>query len=280
MMSGDADDLTRKHSQTSLAAFHHAFYVKRSVGARRLKYGIYLALIFSQALWGFIVPIRNVALLVYPTYLREGLSIQQRDYIGRRPQETVVYQGHEVLDLMNRTLQVALDNPATFRSFIAARGFVFDSVAPALSTAEYETIADFTTLVVQATMFPPSQFLPREEFYYYADKTQPNGLGNVTYVCREQNRTLQGQRCVNKDGEVCGFYNGEVVANMTFVNFTESYIGAGIPVEMNSFALNQVVFDTFTHLHALFKSGTWQGYLTTMAVNRPSYSFGGPTTRQ
>ncbi|KAJ0412488.1 hypothetical protein ATCC90586_006855 [Pythium insidiosum] len=86
---------------------------------------------------------------------------------------------------------------------------------------------------------------------------------------------MHGQRCVNKDGEVCGFYNGEVVANMTFVNLTETFENAGIPLEMNSFALNQVVFDVFTHIHALFKSGTWQGYVAAVAGRHPSYTFGG-----
>ncbi|DAZ99476.1 TPA: hypothetical protein N0F65_001661 [Lagenidium giganteum] len=158
------------------------------------------AIVIAQALWAFIVPIKNVVLLPFPSLIDGSIDVHHLpSYGGINTSATPdIYTATQVLSLLDQVLNITLVNDLV-RSKLEQKGdFVIDDLAPALTPEQHHILGVYYGLVLQSSEVFAGTLTPRTETVWLSDTGT-----EVTITCAPEDTFLQGMRCTNSDGTLC-----------------------------------------------------------------------------
>ncbi|KAF0684708.1 hypothetical protein As57867_023259, partial [Aphanomyces stellatus] len=114
-----------------------------------------------QVIWALVIPIKNVAIISFPSFRNDELSTFTEPYTGFNASVNVTYTGPQVQALLQKVLTISLDNPQVRAIFEHASDFAIDQLGQVLSPEDHATFAQYYSLVIQTSEFPGGVFTPR-----------------------------------------------------------------------------------------------------------------------
>ncbi|DAZ93110.1 TPA: hypothetical protein N0F65_006862 [Lagenidium giganteum] len=187
------DDAVAQRNKTDARAL--------SPWARRTR-AVTVVLVVVQTLWAVVIPIKNVAVMPYPTLADDGDSTTPGPYMRNTTlNATRTITGREVYRILNDVVNLSL-NKSQLRVFFEKKGdFAFDEAGALLTPEEHRVFAEFYAMLSQASEFPAGGFVRREQKMRVvrSDDSQPR---DFTLRCSRCD-ALQGMRCQNASGAIC-----------------------------------------------------------------------------
>ncbi|GLD94579.1 hypothetical protein PINS_up003190 [Pythium insidiosum] len=262
----------------------------------RSLHGVALLVVALQALWAVIVPLKNIASVVYPTVRPDGAHMQTLPYLstgddvegvdgsqvgsrvfrGLGVDDPAVVKGADVVPLLSDVLDVVLSNDHV-RYELQERGmFEIEAVLKLLDLDGFATVAQYYALVHQSAEFPGARFTPRAfgaadavsvllQDTSLAAETAPRDIP-IELQCSASHATLGATTCVGKHGLPCSERDPEEERTYSDVELVvENERGTGL---QNSVALLYVVEFFHAAVSAVLATQDWAAALEDLAFNQ------------
>ncbi|GLE08824.1 hypothetical protein PINS_up020248 [Pythium insidiosum] len=258
----------------------------------RSLHGVALLVVALQALWAVIVPLKNIASVVYPTVRPDGARMQTLPYLstgdgvdgvdggrvfrGLGVDDPAVVKGADVVPLLSDVLDVVLSNDHV-RYELQERGtFEIEAVLKLLDLDGFATVAQYYALVHQSAEFPGARFTPRAfgaadavsvllQDTSLAAETAPRDIP-IELQCSASHATLGATTCVGKHGLPCSERDPEEERTYSDVELVvENERGTGL---QNSVALLYVVEFFHAAVSAVLATQDWAAALEDLAFNQ------------
>lgn len=128
--------------------------------------------ILLHALYAIFVPIKNVIVIPFPKLVGDGVTILDASYEGVPADRTLpTFTGQEIVNILNRMLDITYGNDLYFQKLVKAGGFYLDQLLSIVNAEEFATIAQYISLVNQKAEFPSGRFLQRSETVVFKNHT-------------------------------------------------------------------------------------------------------------
>ncbi|DAZ97465.1 TPA: hypothetical protein N0F65_009948 [Lagenidium giganteum] len=176
----------------------------------------------TDASWACVIPLKNIALIFYPTTRADAIESVSATYGYRRasPPGTVTssapaeFPGSSITPLLKSVLDVALSHDIVRIHLEQAATFDVDATYKFLWFNEFDTIAQYYDLVFQSAEFPGGTFTKRElsssdtVVLLLRDSSGASGGAGpmeipITLACGAGNSFLTATRCLGADGLPC-----------------------------------------------------------------------------
>lgn len=230
-----------------------------------------------QAAWAVVIPLKNIATVVYPTTRPDALVTQVESYVYDDTTEAQV-RGTDIVPLLRNVLDVVLSNDFVRNQLEAGGSFDLDSIYKMLSLTEFASISKYYALVLQVTQFPGGAFTPRP----FPSTTSPESVSillrdssdtstdirdiAINLACLEANAFLSASKCTSGDGLPCP--NEYVQQNETRVysdvDLKSLSIGSGLE---NNVGLMFVIEFFQQTMDAVFATQDWYDALQDLSYN-------------
>lgn len=230
-----------------------------------------------QAAWAVVIPLKNIATVVYPTTRPDALITQVKPYVYSDTTEALV-QGTDIVPLLQNVLDIVLSNDFVRKQLEAGGSFDIDSIYQMLSLAEFASISKYYALVLQVTQFPGGTFTPRPFSSTISSQSVSILLRDssntsteirdiaINLACLESKAFLSAAKCTSSDGLPCP--NEYVQQNETreYSDIDLKSIGTGSGLENNVGLMFVIEFFQQT-MDAVFATQDWYDALQDLSYN-------------
>lgn len=170
-----------------------------------------LCVVFIQALWAVLVPIKNIATVYYPSTRSDSTRTSALPYEYEHEQPSV-FPGSDLVPLFNKVLDITLSNYAVRSELEASGTFDIDRIYSLIALDEFAVMSQYYALVLQSSEFPGATFTSRE-FSSANEKLSillrrsagDHDMGDIQIdlACAKENSFMKATKCTGSDGYPC-----------------------------------------------------------------------------
>ncbi|KAJ0403856.1 hypothetical protein P43SY_004829 [Pythium insidiosum] len=245
-----------------------------------------LLVVALQALWAVIVPLKNIASVVYPTVRPDGSRMQTLPYLWSDPDvgasfavdEPLVVRGSDVVPLLKDVLDVVLSSDHVRYELTERGAFEIEAVLKLLDLDGFAVVSRYYALVHQSAEFPAGRLTPRAftapdardrlmvllRDTSDAAASSPRDIA-IDLQCSESHAWLEGTTCVGPDGLPCSERDPEETRTYADVRLAAAAAASGLE---NSVALLSIVDFFHTAVSAVLATQDWAAALEDLGFNQ------------
>ncbi|GAB9463347.1 hypothetical protein Gpo141_00000811 [Globisporangium polare] len=172
-----------------------------------------LCIVFIQALWAIVVPIKNIATVYYPSTRPDSTRTSALPYEYEQELPSV-FPGKDLVPLFNEVLDITLSNYAVRSELEASGTFDIDRIYSLIALDEFAAMSQYYALVLQSSEFPGATLTPRDFSPAAANEklsvllrrsAGDNDMGDIEIdlACAQESAFMKASRCTGSDGYPC-----------------------------------------------------------------------------
>lgn len=172
-----------------------------------------LCVVFIQALWAVVVPIKNIVTVYYPSTRPDSTRTSSLPYQYEQVQPQV-FPGKDLVPLFNDVLEITLSNYGVRSELEASGTFDIDRIYNLISLEEFAVMSQYYALVLQSSEFPGGMFTPRDFSPAVANEklsillrrsVVDRDMDEIAFdlACAKENSFMTATKCTGSDGYPC-----------------------------------------------------------------------------
>jgi hypothetical protein len=238
-----------------------------------------LVIVICQALWAWVIPLKNIATVTFPTTLPDSVKTHALSYLANDTENGIVFSvdlpvivpGTEILPLLKQVLGIVIGNDIVRDQLLKVGTFDVEAIYKLLSVDEFATMAKYYAVVFQSTEFPGGRFTTRtfagQTNLTVVFRSSSQAVDDASYelLCSPENAFLKATRCTRDvDGYPCDA-DDSVARTFSDVKLAALTNNTGLD---NNVALLYVVDYFHQAVSTLFAAKDWSSALEDLNYNQ------------